>query len=74
MASEGSGTGGKVGEYNATTGATIKANFITGLSAPAGLALLGNDLFVANYGTGTVGEYNASTGKVINANFLKGRD
>ena len=31
--------GSTVGEYDATTGAAINANFITGLSAPVGLAL-----------------------------------
>ena len=35
---------GTVGEYNATTGATINANFITGLSFPPhALALDGNN-------------------------------
>jgi hypothetical protein len=29
-----------VGEYNATTGAPINADFITGLNSPAGLAVL----------------------------------
>jgi hypothetical protein len=48
-----------VGEYNATTGAAINANYITGLNDPAGLAVSGNDLFVVNYGADTVGEYNA---------------
>jgi hypothetical protein len=37
---------GTVGEYNATTGATINANFITGLSTPLGIAVSGNNLFV----------------------------
>jgi IPT/TIG domain len=31
--------GGSVGKYNATTGAVIKANFITGLSLPFDFAL-----------------------------------
>ena len=61
-----------VGEYNATTGAVINANFITGLNGPVGLALSGNNLFVANFGGGTVGEYNATTGAAINANFITG--
>jgi hypothetical protein len=64
--------GSTVGEYDATTGAAINANFITGLSAPVGLALSGNTLFVANNGSGTVGEYNATTGAAINANFITG--
>ena len=60
-----------MGEYNATTGATINATFITGLNAPQGLALDGlNHLFVQN--NGTVGEYDATTGAVINAAFITG--
>ena len=39
---------GTVGEYNATTGAAINANFITGLDYPYGLALSGNKLLVTN--------------------------
>ena len=69
VANFGSGT---VGEYDATTGAAINANFITGLNRPVGLALLGNTLFVANHGSGTVGKYNATTGAAINANFITG--
>ena len=63
-----------VGKYNATTGAAINANFITGLSGPNGLALSasGTALFVANNSNGTVGEYNATTGAAINANFITG--
>ena len=62
----------RAGEYNATTGATINANFITGLELSSGLALSGNNLFVANYARGTVGEYNATTGAAINANLIAG--
>ncbi len=61
-----------VGKYNATTGAAVNANFITGLSGPYGLALSGNNLYVVNYDSGTVGEYNATTGAAINANFITG--
>jgi hypothetical protein len=55
----------KVGEYNATTGAAINANFITGLNYPTGLAVSGNILFVASRNRGTVEEYNATTGAAI---------
>jgi hypothetical protein len=65
---------GTIGTYNATTGAPISENFITGASG--GLAVSGNTLFVAGggpfVGTGIVSEYNASTGAVINANFITG--
>jgi hypothetical protein len=68
---------GSVGKYNASTGATINASFITGLTDAEGLAVLGNTLFVASYGGtpyggGTVGEYDATTGAVINASFITG--
>ena len=69
---------GSVGKYNASTGAMINASFITGLSDPEGLAVLGNTLFVATYGDGTpdgggtVGEYDATTGQLIKAKFIKG--
>jgi hypothetical protein len=39
----------KIGEYDATTGGVINANFISGLNDPWGLALSGNSLFVASY-------------------------
>jgi hypothetical protein len=65
-----------VGEYNATTGATINSSFISsGLSDPFGIALSGGNLFVANgadsFGApGTIGEYNATTGATINSSFI----
>jgi hypothetical protein len=73
-----------VGKYNATTGAPINANFITGLGAPVvefnlfvgGLALSGNNLFVASGGffgsAARVGKYDATMGVAINANFITG--
>ncbi len=61
---------GIVGEYNATTGAAIKANFITELFFPSALAVSGNNLLVAD--VGRVGEYSATTGAAINANFVQG--
>ena len=63
---------GSVGEYDATTGVAINANFITGLDNPGALALLGNKLFAANQTSGRVGEYNATTGAAINVNFILG--
>ena len=63
---------GLVSEYSATTGAAINTSFITGLNFPAALALLGNTLFVANFGNGTLGKYDANTGKAINASFITG--
>jgi len=62
----------RVGAYNATTGAVINASFITGLgldSTPAGLALSGNNLLVAD-SFDHVQEYNATTGAAINTSFI----
>jgi WD40 repeat protein len=65
--------GGSVGKYNATTGAAISQSFITGTNfVPVGLALSGNDLFVASSGSGTIGKYNVHTGKAIRASFITG--
>jgi hypothetical protein len=62
-----------VGVYNASTGATINPSHITGLSAPFGLALSGNTLFVSDDGNNNViGKYVASTGSPINAAFIPG--
>jgi hypothetical protein len=70
----GPGNTGIVGEYNTSTGAAISSfTPITGLNESYGLAVLGNDLFVANIPmppgifTLQVGEYNATTGVAINA-------
>jgi hypothetical protein len=60
---------GTVSEYNSDTGAAINAQLIPAgpnpvpLSGPAGLALSGNTLFVANSGSNTIGKYtvNATT-------------
>jgi hypothetical protein len=62
-----------VGEYDATTGAAINTNFITGVINPEGLLLSGNTLFVSSSisGGGSVGTYNATTGAVINATFRR---
>jgi hypothetical protein len=67
-------TNNKVGKYNATTGAAIDANFITGLSVPMGIDVVENSLLVCNNGTAVVGKYDATTGAVINANFITGMD
>jgi hypothetical protein len=63
-----------VGEYDATTGAPLNANFITGLTGAWGLTISGNDLFVAEdrVSTGAVAEYDATTGAAINANLITG--
>ena len=64
---------GSVGKYNAATGAAIDPSFITGRQFfPDGLAVQGNILFVANFGSGTVGKYDAATGHAIDADFITG--
>jgi PQQ-like domain len=60
-----------VSKYDATTGALISSDFITGLDNVCGLAVFGENIFVANEHSGTVGEYNASTGAIINASLIK---
>ena len=63
---------GVVGEYNAD-GSAVNASLITGLSGYNGLAISGDDLFVANqnFGVGSVGEYTTSGG-TINASLITG--
>ena len=63
---------GTIGEYNATTGTTVNASVVSGLSDPAGIAVSGANLFVANLGNGTIGEYNATTGATVNAALVSG--
>ena len=63
---------GTIGEYT-TSGATVNASLISGLSAPLGLALSGSNLFVAELGNGTIGEYTTS-GATVNASLITGLD
>jgi hypothetical protein len=58
-----------IGEYT-TSGATVNASLVSGLNGPTGLAVVGNDLFVANY-SGTIGEYTTS-GALVNASLVSG--
>ena len=64
-----------VGEYDATTGAAIDSNLITGLDYVGALAVVEDYLFVNTFNRGlvsTVGKYDAATGGTINANFITG--
>jgi outer membrane protein assembly factor BamB len=61
-----------VSEYSAGTGKAINASLITRLSAPNGLAVEGNTLYVANE-DGAVGKYDANTGAAINARLITGK-
>jgi hypothetical protein len=62
-------TAGAVGEYT-TSGATVNASLITGLSQPSGLATDGTNLFVTNFsGDYSLGEYTTSGG-MVNASLI----
>jgi hypothetical protein len=65
-------TYGTVGVYDATTGAAINSSLVTGLEAPRGVAVAGNNLYVAGFQT--IGEYDATTGAAINASLVTGLD
>ncbi len=71
---EANGTDGTIGKYNAKTGATINAAFISGLNGPNQMALLEKKLFVTNSGNGTVGKYDTTTGAAINPALISGFD
>ncbi|HUA65398.1 MAG TPA: hypothetical protein VME24_06095 [Alphaproteobacteria bacterium] len=64
--------GGTIGEYT-TTGATVNASLISGLNQPFGIAISGNDLFVANPTLDTIGEY-TTAGATVNASLISGLD
>ncbi len=67
VANQGNGT---IGKYT-TSGGTVNASLVSGLSGPAYLALSGSNLFVGNQDSGAVGEYTTSGG-TINATLLSG--
>ena len=62
---------GTIGEYNATTGAIVDADLISGLNGPSGIAVSGENLFVTNFQTGTIGQYTIS-GETVNASLISG--
>jgi hypothetical protein len=70
---------GRIGEYDAATGAAINTALVTGLDYPAGLSIFDNHLFVVNYGTaagsdmfkGYIGEYNLD-GSAVNTALITG--
>ena len=59
-----------IGEYT-TSGATVNASLITGLSGPVGIAVSGSNLFVVNVIDGAIGEYDTS-GATLNASLISG--
>jgi hypothetical protein len=67
----------RIGKFNATTGATIDDSFISFPainSAPRGIAISGENLFVTLLGQSNdlnmVGLYNATTGATIDSSFI----
>lgn len=64
--------GQKIGLYDATTGATLNASFISGVYNPTYLALDGNGrLFVTNNNS-EVSVFNAATGAPVSPHFITG--
>ena len=68
-----------MGKFNAITGAAINASFITGLSAPSGLALYGNTLYVpgayevnGSSRNQTLATFGATTGALSNGDLVTG--
>jgi hypothetical protein len=64
-----------IGAYT-TSGGTVNAALISGLNIPLGIAVVGSDLYVTNFGdgtvaTGTIGEYTTS-GATVNAALISG--
>ena len=56
-----------------TSGATVNASFIAGLTNPTVVAAFGSDLYVANFSGNTVSEY-TTTGASVNASLITGLD
>jgi len=65
-------TNGRVGVYDATTGATINTSLISGLGGPSGIAVSGGYIYVSRFNEGLVGKYDAVTGATVNATFISG--
>lgn len=61
---------GFINVYDATTGALLAANFVTGLDSPYSIAVAGNVLYVANANSATVATYDATTGATLNPAFI----
>src|SRR5450759_2224415 len=62
---------GTIGEYN-TSGGTVDASLVSGLSFPLGIAVDGSNLFVTNpIDFTTIGKYTTS-GATVNASLVSG--
>lgn len=60
---------GVIGTYDAATGAALNANLVS-VSDPYSLAVLGDSLYVSQFGEDTVGKYSVSTGAAVNPAFI----
>jgi DNA-binding beta-propeller fold protein YncE len=58
--------------YDAATGNAIDANFISGLSGLLGVAIDGNNLYVAQRNSGKISQYDATTGTLIDPALFSG--
>jgi autotransporter-associated beta strand protein len=63
---------GKIGVYNASSGAAFNASLVSGLISPAGIVVSGSNMYVANMYVGTIGVYNITSGAVVNASLVSG--
>ncbi|HVP28587.1 MAG TPA: hypothetical protein VMW35_05430 [Myxococcota bacterium] len=61
---------GRVGKYT-TSGATVDASLISGLSNPFGVTVSDSTIFVADSNAGTIGKYTTS-GQTVNASLISG--
>jgi hypothetical protein len=64
-------SGESIGEYNATTGATVHSSLVTGLHGRVDIAVSGTSLFVASSATQRIDEYDITTGMLV-AELVKG--
>ena len=56
---------GTIGEYT-TAGAPVNPALVSGLNQPAGIAVSGGYLYVADIGNNTIDKYDATTGLPVN--------
>ena len=69
-----SGGPGFVGAYDATTGGTINASLVTGLSGGHAINVLGSSMFISNWNAspGNISQYNVNSGATISSPLISG--
>ena len=65
-------SGYRVSQWDPITGATLNANFITGVGQSYGMTADASDVYVVQSGEGTVGKYDALTGAPVNTSLISG--